>query len=175
LGFSTVNMIWISYHQQRYDVGASGLGIADAALGVGRLVSGFLLGKLAKMFSKTMLNAGGMIFIGTIYMTILLLPSFGWIISWQFLCGLALTPMQSALDTILQLAIPDLKRGRVGSVVNSGNNAAGVVSMSLAAIFREAMGLEVVFLVVGSFVLAAGLQGFWLLRLPEERLVGQEA
>jgi hypothetical protein len=36
------------------------------------------------------------------------------------------------------------------------------------------VGLEVVFLVVG-FVLFAGLLGFWLLRLPEEEHVRENA
>jgi hypothetical protein len=47
--------------------------------------------------------------------------------------------------------------------------------MSLAALFGEAIGLAVVFLFVGSFVLASGLLGFWLLRLPEDERVGEEA
>jgi MFS transporter, DHA3 family, macrolide efflux protein len=167
LGFSTVNMIWIPYLQQRYSVGASGLGIADAALGVGMLVSGLLIGQLAKKLNYTLLSAGGLVITGFIYMTILLLPSFGWIIAWQFLSGLVLTPMQSALDTILQLAVPDLKRGRVGSVINAAYSSAGLVAMSLAALFGEAIGLAVVFLIVGTFVLTSGLLGFWLLRTPE--------
>jgi MFS family permease len=168
LGFSTVNMIWIPYLQQRYGVGASGLGIADAALGVGMLVSGLLLGRLALRMSKTVMSAGGLVLIGLIYITIVLLPAFGWIITWQFLGGLALTPMQSALDTILQLAVPDLKRGRVGSVMNAASSTAGLVSMAMAALFGEAVGLGAVFLIVGLFVLGSGLLGFWLLRPPEQ-------
>jgi sugar phosphate permease len=167
LGFSTVNMIWIPYLQRRYGVGASGLGIADAALGAGMLLSGLLVGWLSRRMSKTVIGAGGLVITGLIYITIILLPAFGWIIAWQFLGGLALTPMQAALDTIMQLAVPDLKRGRVGSVMNAAYNTSGIVSMGLASIFGDVIGLGVVFLIVGLFVLGSGLVGFWLLRSPE--------
>ena len=113
-----------------------------------------------------MISAGGLAFIGSLYITILLLPSFPWIIAWQFIGGLALTPMQSALDTIQQLAVPDRMRGRVGAALNASYNAAGMLSMAFAALFGEAIGLGNVFLIVGLFVLASGLLGFWLLKEP---------
>jgi MFS transporter, DHA3 family, macrolide efflux protein len=164
IGYSTVNMIWIPYLQRAFGVGAAGLGIADAALGVGMLISGLLVGWLARRASKTVLSAGGMAFGGILYATIILLPSFPWIIAWQFVSGLALTPMQSALDTILQLAVPDLKRGRVSAAINACYNASGLVGMGLASLFGDVIGLRTVFFIVGLFVLAAGVLGFWLLR-----------
>lgn len=170
LGFSTVNMIWIPYLQRRFGVGAGGLGIADAALGVGMLISGMLIGQLGRWLNKTVMSAGGLALIGMVYASIALLPAFGWIIAWQFLAGLALTPMQSALDTTLQLIVPDLKRGRVGSAMNAAYGTAGLSSMALASLFGDVMGLGVIFLIVGLFVLGSGLLGFWLLRVPEQAL-----
>lgn len=171
-GFATVNMIWIPYLQKTYQVGASGLGIADAALGVGMLLSGLLVGQIAQRLSKTAMSAGGLLFTGVLYISIVILPAFGWIIAWQFISGLALTPMQSALDTIVQLAVPDSKRGRVGSAMNAAYGAAGVLAMGLASLFGESIGLKVVFMVVGSLVLLSGLLGFWLMREPERPVAG---
>jgi len=168
LGFSTVNMIWIPYLQRAFGIGAAGLGLADAALGVGMLISGLLVGRLAARLSKTFLSAGGLLFIGLTYLTIVWLPSFPWIIAWQFIAGLALTPMQSALDTIQQMAVPDLMRGRVGSSMNASYSAAGLISMALASMFGESVGLHNVFFIVGLFVAASGILGFWLLREPPE-------
>ncbi len=168
LGFSTVNMIWIPYLQRAFGIGAAGLGLADAALGVGMLISGLLVARLAARLSKTFLSAGGLLFIGLTYLTIVWLPSFPWIIAWQFIAGLALTPMQSALDTIQQMAVPDLMRGRVGSSMNASYSAAGLISMALASMFGESVGLHNVFFIVGLFVAASGILGFWLLREPPE-------
>lgn len=173
VGFSTVNMIWIPYLQRIFGIGVNGLGIADAAMGLGMLISGLLVGQIARQINKTVMSAGSLVFIGLMYMGIIFLPAFGWIIGWQFLCGLSLTPLQAALDTIVQMAVPDLKRGRVTSVMNAAYNAAGLLSMSGAALFGEAIGLEAVFLVVGFFVLLSGLIGFRLLREPERPLGSQ--
>ena len=167
VGFSTVNMIWIPYLQAVYGVGASGLGIADTALGAGMLLSGLLVGQIARRLSKTAISASGLLLTGGLYMSIVVLPAFGWIIAWQFISGLALTPMQSALDTIVQMAVPDRKRGRVGAAMNAAYSAAGVLAMGGASLFGEAVGLKAVFVVVGVFVVVAGLLGFWLLREPE--------
>jgi MFS family permease len=169
VGWSTVNMLWIPYLQKRYGVGAGGLGIADAALGLGMLVSGVLVGQIARRVSKKMMSAGCLVLEGILYMLIIFLPAFGWIIAWQFLGGLAVTPLQSALDTIMQLAVPDLKRGRVSSVMNASYNTAGLIAMAFGSLFGEAVGLHWVFVIVGGFVLAAGLLGFWLLEEPVKR------
>lgn len=165
-GFATVNMIWIPYLQKTYQVGASGLGIADTALGLGMLLSGLLVGQIARWVSKTVMSAGGMLLTGVLYASIVILPAFGWIIVWQFVAGLALTPMQSALDTIVQLAVPDNKRGRVGSAMNAAYGAAGLLAMGLASLFSERIGLNLVFMAVGSLVFISGLSGFWLIREP---------
>ena len=50
------------------------------------------------------------------------------------LFGIALVPAQSALMTMMQLAVPDLKRGRVGSALNALTTAAGLLSMAVASI-----------------------------------------
>ncbi len=170
LGYSTVNMIWIPFLQREYGVGAAGIGIADAALGAGMLAGGLLAGQVAAHLSKPVISAGGLAFDGLMYIAILLLPSFPWVIPWQFLAGLSLTPMQSALDTIFQLAVPDLKRGRVGASLSASYNAAGMLSMAFATLFADAIGLRSIFAIVGGCVLASGLLGFWLIKEPDGAL-----
>ena len=123
---------------------------------------------IARRASKKALSAGGIAFEGLLYLTILWLPSFPWIIAWQFIGGLALTPMQSALNTIMQMAVPDAQRGRVGASLNASYNAAGMLSMAFAALFGEAIGLRWVFAIVGLVTLGAGLLGFWMIKEPGE-------
>ncbi len=80
---------------------------------------------------------------------------------------LALVPAQSALTTIMQLAVPDLKRGRVGSSMNAITTAGSLLSMAFASLFGEAMGLRNVYLLMGVFIFLSGVLGFRLLREPE--------
>jgi hypothetical protein len=41
--------------------------------------------------------------------------------------------------------------------------------MTLAALFGQAVGLDLIFLIAGLFVLAPGLLRFWLLQIPEQQ------
>ncbi len=167
VGFSTVNLMWIPYLQRRFGVGATGLGLADAALGAGMLVSALVVIRVARRVSKPLLGAASLAINGLMYVAIILMPAFPWIVAWQFLGGLLVTPMHSAMDTITQLSVPDLKRGRVASAMNATNNAAGMLAMAGVSLFGEAIGLDVIFVIVGLIVLGAGLLGFGLLRDPE--------
>jgi hypothetical protein len=67
----------------------------------------------------------------------------------------------------MQLAVPDLMRGRVGSAQNALTMAAGMISMGVAAAFGELAGLRTVYIVCGLIISGAGLLGTLVLREPE--------
>ena len=87
------------------------------------------------------------------------------------LLGIALVPAQSALMTMMQLAVPDLKRGRVGSALNALTTAAGLVSMAVAAALGEFVNLRFIYIVAGLAVASAGLVGLFVLQEPEAQPV----
>jgi MFS family permease len=92
---------------------------------------------------------------------------------YSLLLGIALVPAQSALMTMMQLAVPDLKRGRVGSALNALTTAAGLLSMAVAAALGEVVALRLIYVTAGVFVSAGGLVG--LLVLQEPAAPAQEA
>jgi len=96
-----------------------------------------------------------------------LAPAFIWVIALSFAVGLVLVPGQSALMTMMQLAVPDLKRGRVGSAMNALTMAAGLLSMGVAAVFSEAVGLRAMYAIAGLVTLGAGVIGLFVLKEPE--------
>ncbi len=167
LGIGAINVIWVPYLQRTFGIGAAGLGIVDSVQGAGMVFGGLLLGVVASRFSKSFLGAAGISFIGVAFALMGYSPFFWLIIAESFVVGLALVPAQSALTTIMQLAVPDLKRGRVGSSMNAISTSGGLLSMAFASLFGERIGLRNVYLVIGVFILLAGLLGFWLLREPE--------
>jgi MFS family permease len=69
--------------------------------------------------------------------------------------------------TILQVAVPDEKRGRVGSAVNALGTATGLVSMGAASLFGDAFGLRNVYIVCGLICISAGLLTLFIGREPE--------
>jgi MFS family permease len=85
----------------------------------------------------------------------------------SMLLGIALVPAQSSLMTMMQLAVPDLKRGRVGSSLNALTMAAGLISMGAAAALGEVVELRAIYVVAGLITGAAGLVGFTVLEEPE--------
>ena len=167
LGFGAIQVIWVPYLQSAFGVGATGLGIVDSIQGAGMLVGGVLLGFVAGKVSKTTLGSGGICLLGLGFAAMGFAPTFTILIAISFVVGLAIVPAESALSTIMQLAVPDLKRGRVSSSLGAVTTAASLVSMGLASTFGEAIGLSNVYAFTGLLVFIAGLLGFWLLKEPE--------
>ena len=172
LGIGAINVIWVPYLQRTFGIGPQGLGMVDSAQGVGMVVGGLLLGILARRIPKVFLSAVGMLVIGLMFGSMGIVPVFWMIIGLNLFVGLALVPVQSALATIMQLSVPDLKRGRVGSSLGAFNTLASLLSMSFASLFGEAIGLRNVFFIVGVFIVLSGILAFWMLKEPERKEIG---
>jgi DHA3 family macrolide efflux protein-like MFS transporter len=166
LGVGAINVIWVPFLQRTFNIGAAGLGIVDSAQGVGMVAGGLLLGVLSSHVRKTLMSSVGICLIGITFASMGYSPTFYLIIAESFIVGLAIMPVNSALATIQQMAVPDLKRGRVGSSMNAITTSASLVSMALASFFGEMIGLRNVYLVIGGFIFFAGLLSFWLLQEP---------
>ena len=81
--------------------------------------------------------------------------------------GLAMTPLQSAVATLVQLLVSDEMRGRVGGALNSLISAATVLSMGLAGVAAAALSVRGVFLGAGLLCSVAGLVAWMLFRGTE--------
>lgn len=167
LGLGAINVLWVPYLQRTFGVGATGLGIVDLAQGVGMVLSGLGLGLVAARMNRPAMAGWAIIAIGLFLGAMGLAPAFGWVIALSFAVGLVLVPGQSALMTMMQLAVPDLKRGRVGSAMNALTMAAGLASMGIASVFSEAVGLRTVYAIAGLVTLSAGIIGLLVLKEPE--------
>lgn len=168
LGIGAINVVWVPYLQRAFGIGAEGLGIVDAFQGGGMLIGGLLLGLGAARMKKSVMAGAGMVLIGVLFGLMGYTPLFWMITVESFLVGVALVPVQSTLTTIMQLAVPDLKRGRVGSSMGAMTTAASLLSMAFASFFGEKIGLRNVYAVVGVFLSLSGVLGFWLLNEPAE-------
>lgn len=166
LGLGAVNVVWVPYLQRTFGVGAEGLGIVDSAQGAGMVLGALVLGFLTARLTKRVLISWGIILIGILLAGIGVVPLFGYVIALSFGIGVALVPAQSALMTTMQLAVPDLKRGRVGSALNALTTAAGLLSMGAATALGEAIGLRSVYIICGLIATASGVLGFLVLQEP---------
>jgi MFS family permease len=157
-------------------------------------LGGVGLGVLAARVTKRKLAGWSIIFIGAMIALMGLAPSFSLVnlipgigagavgaemtvgqrllrmplalLLYSLLLGVALVPAQSALMTMMQLAVPDLKRGRVGSALNALTTAAGLVSMAVVAASGEIVDLRMIYVAAGAIISAAGVMGLFVLEEP---------
>lgn len=167
LGFGAFMVVWIPFLQRYFNQGPQGVGLIDSFFGAGMLLGGVLLGALARRVRKVPMAAGGMLILGLISVPFGYSPTFWLILLLNFLFGVVFTPFNSALATIMQLAVPDSKRGRVSSSLNAMVTVGGLLSMAFASFFGEAIGLRNLFVVMGLVIMLSGVLGFVLLREPQ--------
>jgi DHA3 family macrolide efflux protein-like MFS transporter len=194
LGIGAMNVIWVPFMRRIFGLGPEGLGAVDAAQGIGMAIGGIALGFLAARVRKKRLAGWSIIFIGGLIALVGLaprlslvdlIPGFGvdaelvdmtvgqrllhmplLLLFYSLLLGIALVPAQSSLATMMQLAVPDLKRGRVGSAMNAITTAASLLSMALAAVLGDVVALRWIYVTAGLFVSAGGLAGLLVLQEP---------
>ena len=169
LGIGAINVVWVPYLQRTFGVGAAGLGIVDSSQGIGMVIGGLLLGFIAARFSKKTMVSAGTIVIGIAMAAMGLAPAFSFIIAMGFIVGLGIVPAQSGVTTMMQMAVPDLKRGRVGSSLNAFSTAASLISMAFAALMGDVIGLRTVYVIFGLCISVSGLLCIWLVEEPKQQ------
>ncbi len=194
LGIGAINVVWVPFMQRTFGLGPEGLGAVDTAQGLGMALGGVGLGFLAARVTKRKLAGWSIVFIGGMIALMGLAPPLSLatlfpglgvdmavtdmsvgqrllhmplaLLLYSLLLGVALVPAQSALMTMMQLAVPDLKRGRVGSAMNAITTAASLVSMAVAAASGEFVELRMIYVVAGAIIGAAGVIGLFFLEEP---------
>lgn len=206
LGLGAINVIWVPFMQRTFGLGPEGLGAVDTAQGLGMALGGVGLGLVVARVTKRQMAGWSIIFIGLMIALMGLAPSLSLatlfpglgadgamvdmtvgqrllhmplaLLLYSLLLGVALVPAQSALMTMMQLAVPDLKRGRVGSALNALTTAAGLVSMAVVAASGEVVGLRAIYVAAGAVIGVAGVVGLVVLEepetVPEDEFPGRE-
>jgi len=164
LGLGALNVLIVPFLVNRLQISTAALGVADAAQVIGMVLGSSLVAALAIRLKDTQIIVGGVVGLG------LSVTVFGAINSaWMalvvlFVVGLCLTPVQAAAATIFQANIPDDKRGRAGSALNTVITLASVVSMASAGLLGDALGVREVFFLCGGVAVFAGLLAAVLMR-----------
>jgi MFS family permease len=200
LGLGAISVTWVPFMQRTFGLGPEGLGAVDTAQGLGMALGGVALGFVAGRFQKIGLAGWSIAFIGAMIALMGLSPALSlaslfpelghgtdiatmtvgqrllhmplMLLLYSLLLGIALVPAQSTLATMMQLAVPDLKRGRVGSALNALTMAAGLISMAVAATLGEIVPLRTIYVIAGLITGAAGLVGLVVLQEPEVEVEG---
>ncbi|HSV86614.1 MAG TPA: MFS transporter [Levilinea sp.] len=168
LGAGAINVLWIPYLFTTFGVGPEGIGIVDSAQGIGMVIGGLALGAVSVLLNKALIVGLGVIIVGAGFSAMGLAPNFAMIVILNIIVGIAMIPAQSVLYTLMQTAVPDIQRGRVGSGMNAITTATSLASMAVASLLGDAIGLRVIFVVCGVITMLGGLLGMWSLLKSEQ-------
>jgi predicted MFS family arabinose efflux permease len=152
LGIGAINVLFVPYLRDAFDVTPQALGGVQTAQGVGMLLGGLVLGWLGKRLeprwvaiaSMMMLAAGTVLFgaAPAYSISLLAIP----------IVGFSLPPLNASLQTMLQVNVPGEMLGRAGSVMDMAISLANVLSMGMAGWLGATIGLRESFYAGGMFV-----------------------
>jgi DHA3 family macrolide efflux protein-like MFS transporter len=151
LGIGAVDVLFVPFMRYAFSAPPEALGVLMTAQGVGMLVGGGLMSAFGQRIAPRTVAAAALAALGLGTAALGLAPAYWVTLPVMAIIGLALTPLNAALQTILQRGVPSEMLGRAGSVVDMFISLAQLLSMGGAGWFGEAIGLR------QTYGLAAGL------------------
>jgi predicted MFS family arabinose efflux permease len=168
LGLGSIIVLGVQYLSEELGVGTTGFGFLVSVLGVGMVIGGILVGNYASDLPTSAVVGGGMGMLGLALLGFALAPDYALVLVLAFVIGACMVAARAAIAALLQAIVPDDKRGRVESAVNTIISAATTLSMGLAGFFGELLGIRLVFALAGSVTLLAAAMAYYTLREPEQ-------
>ena len=163
LGFGAVNVLFVPFLVDVLGVPIAALGAVDAAEVTGMVIGSGAVAVLAARLKTKQMIVAGICAIGILLALTGAAPNVWIVLIALFLLGLCLTPVQAAVSTLMQRGVPDDKRGRAGSALNTGMTLASVVSMAASGVLGETVGIREVFFLAGGLAFVAGLMALVLM------------
>jgi MFS family permease len=168
LGLGSIVVLGVPYLNQELGVGTTGFGFLVSVLGIGMVAGGVLVGNYASGLRTSIVVSGGMGTLGLALIGFALAPEFTLVLVMAFVIGGCMVAARAAIAALIQSIVPDDKRGRVESAVNTLISAATTLSMGLAGFLGDVLGARTVFGLAGVITLLSAGMAFYVLREPEE-------
>lgn len=156
LGTGAVNVLFVPYLMNVLHVRVQTLGAVSAVQVVGMLLGSGLVAVATRLKPNDTLNVGVMVG-GVLIAGLGAAPTLWWVLLILFALCVCSTPLQAALDTLLQTRVSNDKRGRAASVMNTAATTTAVLSMAFAGVLGDAIGVRQVFFLAGAIIFTAGL------------------
>lgn len=171
LGLSAVSIVGVTFLDRAFNVKADGFGFLLSVQGVGMITGGVLVGNFTAWLRARWIVVGAVVLLGVSYIGFGLAPTFNLVLVLSFLIGLAIVAARSALAALIQALVPDEKRGRVESAINTIVAVSSLVAFVLSGILGTYLGLRAVFVLAGALTLLVGLGVHYTLRAVEPDVI----
>jgi MFS family permease len=166
LGLGAVNVLFVPFLVNLLEVRTEALGIVEAAQVAGMIVGSGLVAALAARLKPALIIVVGVGLVGLLIAFIGAAVTLWMVLVGLFFVGLFITPVQAAASTLLQAHVSADKRGRVSSVMNTVITLASVISMALAGVLGDTIGVRQVFYLAGLVAIVAAFVAAALMREP---------
>jgi DHA3 family macrolide efflux protein-like MFS transporter len=171
LGLGQIVVLGVSYLEQRLNVQAAGYGNTFAAVGLGILIGGLLVSRIAGRVRANVLVGGSLLIVGAAIIAFAGAGNYIVVILAAAIIGLCLVIARASLDTFTQALVPDEMLGRVQAAVQMTQAVGTALAQGLAGVLAELLkSVENVFILAGGVTVIAGLAAIFTLRDAAEEL-----
>ncbi len=157
LAIGAVNVLLVPMVVNDLQVPETWFGVIEGAQASSMILSGALVALLAARLKPTRIVSGALAMVGFDVTMIAAVTQVWHLVLILFAVGWVMTPLQAAIATLMQTAVPDRVRGRIGASANAITGTANVVSMAVAGGLAGWIGVRNVFLISGAMVILSGL------------------
>jgi len=164
LGLGAVNVLLVPLVVNDLRLPETWFAALEFAQTASMILSGGLVAFLAARLKPTRIVSVGLVLLGAVTGLISQVGDIWQFCAILFAVGWIMTPLNSSAMTILQTAVSNDMRGRIGAAMNTLVTSANLLSMALAGVLGDALGARMVFVVSGACVVIAGLASAWLFR-----------
>jgi MFS transporter, DHA3 family, macrolide efflux protein len=157
LGLGAVNVLFVPYLRFIFDAPTEALGIMESAQGIGMVAGGLLISGLGKRFLPKPLAFFSVILLGGGISIFGIAPNFTVALVTIACIGLTLPPLNASLQTMMQKGVPRTMLGRAGSVMDMSMTVANLISMGVAGMLGDFLGLRQTFVLSGFLLILGGV------------------
>lgn len=167
LGLGAVNVLLVPFIVDELAVPETWFGLLEAAQVSSMVLAGALMVAIARRVRANALVAAGLTGIGIVVAAMSLASNVWHLVGLLFAVGWFVSPTQAAISTVMQAEVPSESLGRVSSSLGTVVTTAQVVSMALAGVAADWLGLRAVFVIAGIITLLAAALSYIGQRTPQ--------
>lgn len=164
LGLGAVNVLFVPLMLHDLVLPTTWLGAVDGAQTLSMILATGLVATIATRLRPTTVIVIGLAGIAVDIALVAAVSSVWHVLVLMFVVGWFVTPLEAALGTIIQTATEDRYRGRIASTIHAVTGAASVLSMALAGVFADVVGVRTVFVLAGVVVGVAAVAAWFMFR-----------
>jgi MFS family permease len=175
LGLGAILVLGIAYLEARLNVRAEGYGNTVAAIGVGILMGGLLVSRLARRVPANVLVGASLITVGVSMVAFAGAGSYTVVVIAAAIIGVCIVIARASLDTFTQALVPDEMLGRVQATVLMTLAISIAVAQGFAGILAKLLNsVESVFILAGCVTIIAGAATIITLRDAAQEMAKSE-